>query len=103
MKTDARFPYALLLCVASLGSLIHFAVAQAANDDSTAAVQPRDQQDHHDPGTRLQLSQSWQESFLRHLQAWERLERWPTRWLTGHYVAVHAVAPRESGVKPLSR
>ena len=49
------------------------------------------------------LSRSWQEAFLRHLQAWERLERWPTRWLTGHYVAVHAVAPRESGVKPLSR
>ena len=29
--------------------------------------------------------------------------RLPTRWLTGHYVAVHAVAPRECGVKPLSR
>ena len=49
------------------------------------------------------LSRSWQESFLRHLQAWERLERWPTRWLTGHYVAVHAVAPGEGGIKPLSR
>lgn len=49
------------------------------------------------------LSRSWQESFLRHLQTWERLERWPTRWLTGHYVAVHAVAPRECGVNPLAR
>ena len=54
-------------------------------------------------GLMERLSRSWQESFLRHLQIWERLERWPTRWLTGHYVAVHAVAPRESGVKPLSR
>ena len=54
-------------------------------------------------GPMERLSRSWQESFLRHLQAWERLERWPTRWLTGHYVAVHAVAPREHGVKPLSR
>ena len=54
-------------------------------------------------GTLDRLSRSWQEAFLRHLQAWERLERWPTRWLTGHYVAVHAVAPRESGVKPISR
>ena len=39
------------------------------------------------------LSRSWQESFLRHIQTWERLERWPTRWLTGHYVAVHAIKP----------
>ena len=54
-------------------------------------------------GTLERLSRSGQEAFLRHLQAWERLESWPTRWLTGHYVAVHAVAPRESGVKPLSR
>ena len=51
-------------------------------------------------GPMERLSRSWQESFLRHLQAWERLERWPTRWFTGHYVAVHAVAPRECGVKP---
>jgi SAM-dependent methyltransferase len=42
-------------------------------------------------GLMERLSQSWQESFLRHLQAWERLARWPTRWLTGHYVAVLAV------------
>lgn len=54
-------------------------------------------------GLMERLSRSRQESFLRHLQAWERLERWPTRWLTGHYVAVHATAPRECGVKPLSR
>jgi SAM-dependent methyltransferase len=54
-------------------------------------------------GTLERLSRSWQEAFLRHLQAWERLERWPTRWLTGYYVAVHAVAPRECGVKPISR
>jgi SAM-dependent methyltransferase len=54
-------------------------------------------------GTLDRLSRSWQEAFLGHLKAWERLERWPTRWLTGHYVAVHAVAPRECGVRPLSR
>jgi SAM-dependent methyltransferase len=54
-------------------------------------------------GLMERLSRSWQESFLRHLQTWERLERLPTRWLTGHYVAVHAVAPRECGAKPLSR
>lgn len=53
-------------------------------------------------GLMERLSRSWQESFLRHLQTWERLERWPTRWLTGHYVAVHAVAPRECGVKLFS-
>jgi len=54
-------------------------------------------------GPMERLSRSWQEAFLRHLQTWERLERWPTRWLTGHYVAVHAVAPRKCGVKSLSR
>jgi SAM-dependent methyltransferase len=54
-------------------------------------------------GTLERLSRSWQEAFLHHLHAWERLERWPTRWLTGHYVAVHAVAPSECGVQPLSR
>lgn len=54
-------------------------------------------------GLMERLSRSWREAFLRHLHAWERLERWPTRWLTGHYVAVHAVAPRECGGKPLSR
>ena len=40
------------------------------------------------------LSPAWRGSYLRHLQAWERLEHWPTRWLTGHYVAVHATKPR---------
>jgi len=54
-------------------------------------------------GPMEQLSRFWQDSFLRHLQAWERLERLPTRWLTGHYVAVQAVAPREGGIKPLPR
>jgi len=44
-------------------------------------------------GPMERLSQSWQESFLRSLHTWERLERWPTRWLTGHYVAVHATKP----------
>jgi hypothetical protein len=44
-------------------------------------------------GPMERLSRSWQETFLRHLQTWERLERWPTRWLTGHYVAVHAIKP----------
>jgi hypothetical protein len=54
-------------------------------------------------GTLDRLSRSWQGAFLRHLQAWEQLERSPTRWLTGHYVAVYAVAPKECGVKPPSR
>ena len=40
------------------------------------------------------LSRAWQQAFMRSLRAWERLERWPTRWLTGHYVAVHAVKLR---------
>jgi len=44
-------------------------------------------------GPLERLSRSWQESFLRHLQTWERLGRWPTRWLTGHYVAVNATKP----------
>ena len=51
-------------------------------------------------GPLERLSRSWQEMFLRHLRTWERLERWPTRWLTGHYVAVHAVVQRGCGVKP---
>ncbi len=45
-------------------------------------------------GLMKRLSRSWQEAFLRNLQTWEQLERWPTRWLTGHYVAVHAAKPR---------
>ena len=44
-------------------------------------------------GPMERASRSWRESFLHNLQAWDRLERWPTRWLTGHYVAVHAVKP----------
>ena len=44
-------------------------------------------------GTVERMRPAWRESFLRHVQTWERLERWPTRWLTGHYVAVHAVKP----------
>lgn len=28
--------------------------------------------------------------FLAHLQAWERLAAWPTRALTGHYIAIRA-------------
>jgi SAM-dependent methyltransferase len=31
-----------------------------------------------------------QAHFLRLLHGWERLERWPTRYLTGHFVAVRA-------------
>jgi SAM-dependent methyltransferase len=54
-------------------------------------------------GPAGRMRRSWREAFIRHLQAWERLERWPTRWLTGHYVAVYAVAPKECGVKPPSR
>lgn len=45
-------------------------------------------------GTLDRLSRSWQEAFLRHLQAWGWMERWPTRWLTGHYVAIHAIKPK---------
>ena len=44
-------------------------------------------------GTVERMRPAWRESFLRHVQAWERLEGWPTRWLTGHYVAVHAIKP----------
>jgi SAM-dependent methyltransferase len=44
-------------------------------------------------GMLERLRRSWQEAFLRHLHTWERLERWPTRRLTGHYVAVHATKP----------
>ena len=34
-----------------------------------------------------------QRRFLRHLQGWERLARWPTRFLTGHFIAIEAVKP----------
>jgi SAM-dependent methyltransferase len=33
------------------------------------------------------------DAFLRALMACEALERLPTRWLTGHYIAVHATVP----------
>ena len=36
----------------------------------------------------------WQEAFMRWLRSWEVLERLPTRWLTGHYVAICAGKPR---------
>jgi SAM-dependent methyltransferase len=42
-------------------------------------------------GPVSRMRPEWQDWFLRHLQTWERLARWPTRWLTGHYVAVLAV------------
>jgi len=32
-----------------------------------------------------------QQQFLAGLMKWERLARWPTRWLTGYFVAVRAV------------
>lgn len=34
-----------------------------------------------------------QRRFLRHLQGWECLARWPTRFLTGHFIAIEAVKP----------
>jgi SAM-dependent methyltransferase len=37
--------------------------------------------------------------FLRMLRACDVLERLPTRWLTGHYLAVHAVRGSVSGLK----
>lgn len=41
-------------------------------------------------GPVSRLPRGWQEAFLRGLRGWERLERWPTRWLTGYYVAALA-------------
>jgi len=39
--------------------------------------------------------------FLERLMKWERLARWPSRWLTGYYVAVRAVAPELAiGARP---
>ncbi|MFO1429193.1 MAG: methyltransferase domain-containing protein [Candidatus Competibacteraceae bacterium] len=35
-----------------------------------------------------------QQRFLEGLMQWERLARWPTRWLTGYFVAVRAVRPK---------
>lgn len=37
------------------------------------------------------LSRSCQGAFIRGVESWESLDRLPTRWLTGHYVAIHAV------------
>lgn len=34
-----------------------------------------------------------QQGYLRTLLAWERLERWPTRFLTGHFVLAWATKP----------
>jgi len=44
-------------------------------------------------GTIERLGWSWQEAFISGVASWESLGRWPTRWLTGHYVAIHAVKP----------
>ncbi len=38
-----------------------------------------------------------QEAFLRRLMAWERLESFPTRYTTGHFVAVLAAKPGPAG------
>ena len=35
----------------------------------------------------------WQKRFLRWLRAFERLERWRTRYRTGSFIAVHATRP----------
>lgn len=42
-------------------------------------------------GPASHLGTSGQEMFLRMLGMFEVLEQMPTRWLTGHYLAVHAV------------
>jgi len=39
------------------------------------------------------MPRACQRAFLRGLGACEALERLPTRWLTGHYIAVEAVVP----------
>lgn len=41
-----------------------------------------------DPGPQF-----LRDAFVRALMACESLERLPTRWLTGHYIAVHATVP----------
>lgn len=43
-------------------------------------------------GYVARLPRPWQTVFLRCLAACEVLERLPTRWLTGHYIAIRAVA-----------
>ena len=47
-------------------------------------------------GPAGRLGRSTTEVFQRSLGGWERLERWPTKWFTGHYVAVHASKPASS-------
>jgi hypothetical protein len=39
------------------------------------------------------LGLATQRRLLRGLMAFERLARWPTRFLTGHFVAVRAIKP----------
>ena len=36
---------------------------------------------------------SWREAFLQGLLTWERLERWPTRLITGYHIALRAEKP----------
>lgn len=43
-----------------------------------------------------------QRGFLRWAMAFERLAHWPTRFLTGHFVAVRAVKPRAGGKEGVS-
>jgi SAM-dependent methyltransferase len=43
-------------------------------------------------GLADRFGRSCRESFVHGLWACERLESLPTRWLTGHYIAIHAVA-----------
>ena len=43
---------------------------------------------------RLQRSRPQvQQAFLRYLANWEWLEHWPTRFITGYYIAIHATKP----------
>ncbi|MCX7887425.1 MAG: methyltransferase domain-containing protein [Verrucomicrobiae bacterium] len=62
--------------VAGMGALLHcprvLAVKQARAVEQSGNVTRR-------------------ERFLKRLMRWERLARWPTRWLTGYFVAVKAV------------
>lgn len=44
-------------------------------------------------GPAGRLRQPKRKAFLRALESCEGLEHWPTRWWTGHFVAVHAVKP----------
>ncbi|MGH7230646.1 MAG: class I SAM-dependent methyltransferase [Nitrospiraceae bacterium] len=42
-------------------------------------------------------SASTQKMFLRWLMKWERWSRWPTRFLTGHFIAVRCLASHGAG------